>query len=243
VFTGIGAAEAGNELRAVLYAELDGVQYKSVMDVYSVKAYAYSRLEKSSDTEFKTLLVDMLNYCASAQIYFNVNTENLVNADLTAEQKALATAEDVAVADNSSSKTLDGATAKIVGKSIVFNSNIEVKFYIDLSAYQSLSGLSLRISYADEAGVEHVTIIDSKDFVYDSSIGYYAAKLNNLNSAELRAMLTAEILLGGTVISDTVYYSVETYVYNRLNKSTNETFKTLLKELMKYSDSAKKYFY
>jgi hypothetical protein len=79
--------------------------------------------------------------------------------------------------------------------------------------------------------------------VYDSSVGYYAAKLNNLNSAELRAVLTVEILLEETVISDTVYYSVETYAYNRLNNTSDETFKTLLKELMKYSDSAKNYFY
>ena len=114
---------------------------------------------------------------------------------------------------------------------------------MDLSAYQSLSGLSFRIVYTDEAGVEHVTTIDSKDFVYDSSVGYYAAKLNNLNSAELRVILTVEILYDEVVISDTVYYSVETYVYNRLGKTSNETFKTLLKELMKYSDSAKNYFY
>lgn len=243
VFKGIGAAEAGNELRAVLYAQGGDISYKSEMDVYSVKAYAYSRLEKSNDEEFKTLLVDMLNYCSSAQEYFGVNTENLVNADLTEGQKLLATKADVAVEDNSSTTKLDGATAKIVGKSILFNSNIEVKFYMDLSAYQDLTGLSMRVTYADEKCVVHSTKISSKDFTFDSSVGYYSAKLNNLNSAELRAMLTAEIYFNETVISDTIYYSVETYVYNRLNKSTNEMFKTLLKELMKYSDSAKKYFY
>ena len=243
VFKGIGAAEAGNELRAVLYAQAGDMLYRSVMDVYSVKAYAYSRLEKSSDADFKTLLVDMLNYCAAAQTYFGVNTENLVNAGLTEAQKGLATQADAVVSDTSGVTALEGATAKIVGKSIIFNSNIEVKFYMDLSQYKDLSGISLRVAYTDEVGVIHATTIDSKDFVYDSSVGYYAAKLNNLNSAELRAVLTVEILLEETVISDTVYYSVETYAYNRLNNTSDETFKTLLKELMKYSDSAKNYFY
>ena len=243
VFKGIGAAEAGNELRAVLYAEFGEIQYKSKVDVYNVKEYAYSRLEKSTDAEFKTLLVDMLNYCSAAQIYFSVNTDNLVNADLTAEQQALATQSEVSVKDTSSVTTLDGATARIVGKSIVFNSNIEVKFYIDLSAYKSLDNIKLRVSYTDEVGKNHIITVKSDDFVFDFSVGYYTAKIIDLNSAELRVLMCVEIICDDSVISDTVYYSVETYVYNRLNKSTDVTFKTLLKELMKYSDSANKYFY
>ncbi len=243
VFTGIGAADAGNEIRATLYAQLGDVQYKSLVDVYSVKTYAYNRLAKSTDAQFKTLLVDMLNYCSAAQVYFGVNTDNLVNADLTEEQKALATATDSTVADTSSTVALEGATAQIKAKSIVFNSNIEVKFYMDLSGYQDLTDIALRITYTDGLGVTHVTVVESTEFVYEKSQESYTAKLIDLNSAELRAQIQVEIMLDEQVISDTLYYSVETYVYNRLNKSTDENFKALLKVLMKYSDSANKYFY
>ena len=41
----------------------------------------------------KTLVVDMLNYGAAAQKFFNYNTENLANALLSDEQKGFATAE------------------------------------------------------------------------------------------------------------------------------------------------------
>ncbi len=243
VFTGIGAADAGNEIRATLYAQLGDVQYKSLVDVYSVKTYAYNRLEKSTDSQFKTLLVDMLNYCSAAQVYFGVNVDNLVNTDLTEEQKALATTADSTVADTSSTVALEGATAQIKAKSIVFNSNIEVKFYMDLSSYQDLTGIALRITYTDGLGVTHVTVVESSEFVYEKSQESYTAKLVDLNSAELRAQIKVEIMLDEQVISDTLYYSVETYVYNRLSKSTDENFKALLKVLMKYSDSANKYFY
>lgn len=243
VFKGIGAAEAGNELRAVLYAELDGNLYKSKTDVYSVKEYAYNRLEKSTDAKFKTLLVDMLNYCSAAQTYFGVNVDNLVNADLTETQKALATATDAVVMDNSSKVVLDGATAQVKGKSIVFNSNIEAKFYLDLDKLSDLNGVRFTIEYVDGKNALHKKSISSDEFVFDVATGCYTVKYIELNSADLRAMMTVKIEKDGTVISDTVNYSVETYVYNMLNKSTNQTFKALLKELIKYSDSANKYFY
>ena len=114
---------------------------------------------------------------------------------------------------------------------------------MDLSAHQDLSRMSLRVSYTNENGELRVTNLNSNKFVYDSSVGYYTVKFIDLNVADLRAVLNVEILCDGVVVSDMVCYSVETYVYNRLNKSNDEIFKTLLRELMKYSDSAKKYFY
>ena len=50
------------------------------------------------------------------------------------------------------------------------------------------------------------------------------------------------VMNGEEAISGTVTYSIETYVNSRLNNSTDETFKTLLRDLIKYSDSAKVYF-
>lgn len=241
VFNGIAAAEAGNTLKATLYATADGKTYKSYTDTYSVKEYAYNRLAESENQAFKTLLVDMLNYCSAAQTYFGVNADNLVNADLTAEQRALATANDATLQDASSTVTLDGATAQIVGKSIVFNNNIEVKFYIELTE-QELSDITLVIAYTDVKGQAQTVTKQASEFVYDESVGCYTVKMNELSAADMRQVFTATVQKGGVSISDTVSYSVETYVYNRLNKSTDEAFKTLLKELMKYSDSAKNYF-
>jgi hypothetical protein len=51
-----------------------------------------SRLANSTNAEMKALCVAMLNYGAEAQLYFNYKTDDLMNKDLTAEQKALVTA-------------------------------------------------------------------------------------------------------------------------------------------------------
>ncbi len=73
-FINISAKELGNEIKAYVMADKDGVTYfTEEPDVYSIKTYAYNRLEKSNDIQFKTLIVDMLNYGSSAQKYFNYN--------------------------------------------------------------------------------------------------------------------------------------------------------------------------
>ena len=237
VYTGIAASEIGDEVRAIVYAEKDGVTYESAQDVYSIKTYAYNRLEKTENESFKTLLVDMLNYCAASQIYFGYRADELVNAELTAEQLSYGTQTDAAVSSTISKVTLEGATASVYAISALFNTNVELKFYLDLSAYDDISNISFKIVYGDQ-----VTTITSDKFSYDEGTGCYTVKYKELPASELRNLMDVTIVCGDEAISDTLTYSIETYVNSRLQNSTNEVFKTLLKELMKYSDSARNYF-
>ena len=87
---GIAAKEMGDTRYYCAYAKLsDGTYAYSSLYEYSPKKYAMSRLANSTNTEMKALCVAMLNYGAEAQLYFDYNTDNLMNKDLTAEQKAL----------------------------------------------------------------------------------------------------------------------------------------------------------
>ena len=87
---GIAAKEMGDTRYYCAYAKLsDGTYAYSSLYEYSPRKYAISRLTNSTNTEMKTLCVAMLNYGAEAQLYFDYNTDNLMNKDLTAEQKAL----------------------------------------------------------------------------------------------------------------------------------------------------------
>ena len=237
VYAGIAAAEIADEVRATVYAEKDGVTYVSEQDAYSVKTYAYNRLAATENESFKTLLVDMLNYCAASQIYFGYRADGLVNADLTAEQKAFGTQSDAAVSSTIGRTTLEGATASVYGISALFNSNVELRFYLDLSNYDDISNISFKIVYG-----EKVTVINSDRFVYDESTGCYTVKYRDIPVSELRGLMDVTIVAGDEAISDTITYSIETYVNSRLQNSTDEVFKNLLKELMKYSDSARNYF-
>ena len=87
---GIPAKKLGDYLYFRVYAKLsDGTYVYSNLSRYSAKAYAMDRLANSRSADTKALCVALLNYGAAAQMHFGYNTDNLMNADLTAEQKAL----------------------------------------------------------------------------------------------------------------------------------------------------------
>ena len=86
---GISAKNMGDTFWLALYAELeDGSYYYTKLNSYSPAMYAYTMLGREGE-DLDRLLVSMLNFGAAAQLHFNHNTDNLVNKDLTAEQKAL----------------------------------------------------------------------------------------------------------------------------------------------------------
>lgn len=79
----------GSLVTATVHGTKDGKEYTGNSLEYSVKQYAYNKLKAdTTDDKFKTMLVDMLNYGAAAQEYWGYNPKNLVNAELTDEQKA-----------------------------------------------------------------------------------------------------------------------------------------------------------
>ena len=88
---GIAAKEMGDARYYAAYAKLsDGTYAYSPLYAYSPKKYAYNMLSRASTSEKqKALCVAMLNYGAEAQKYFSYNTDSLMNADLTDEQKAM----------------------------------------------------------------------------------------------------------------------------------------------------------
>ncbi len=88
---GIAAKEMGDTRYYVAYAiRGDGEYFFSDIYDYSPKKYSMNMLgrDTTSDKQ-KALCVAMLNYGAAAQEYFGYRTDDLMNKDLTAEQKAL----------------------------------------------------------------------------------------------------------------------------------------------------------
>jgi hypothetical protein len=81
--TGIAAKRMGDDLWVRVYMKAkDGTVTYGPIVSYSPETYCYSRLAKSSSVAMKKLCVAMLNYGAAAQLYFDYNSKNLVNADL-----------------------------------------------------------------------------------------------------------------------------------------------------------------
>ena len=241
-FGNIAATEMGNELCAVLYAERDGETVQSNRDLYSVKNYAFNRLDESENAYFKRLMVDMLNYGAKAQLYFGYNTGNLVNAGLSPAQQALGTSETPTLKSHAAVVETPGATADFYGQSVVFGSNLELKYYMTFAEGQDMTNVRLELSYETELGTPVTISIPAGSFVFDSRYDAYSAKMSSIAAKDVSCVVTAKIYDGNTLISNEMNYSIETYAYNRLQKSTNEEFKALVIDMMKYGNSAKEYF-
>ena len=58
----------------------------------------------------------------------------------------------------------------------------------------------------------------------------------------MSCLVTAKIYDGNTLISDELSYSIESYVYNRMQKSTNEDLKSILRKMFTYGKTAEEYF-
>jgi hypothetical protein len=88
---GIPAQNLGDMIYFCIYVELeDGSICYGRQVSYSPTTYAYGQLKKDISLEHKALFVALLNYGAAAQEYLGYKTDALINADLTAEQQALA---------------------------------------------------------------------------------------------------------------------------------------------------------
>lgn len=235
-YRGITSREVGEQVSAVLVGEKDGVTYKFTPDLYSVSDYCYSRLTKSSNAYLKTLCVDVLNYAAAAQMHFGVKTDQLVNKQLTAAQKAMATPAYSTLSDHTATlQTISSPSATISGKTLVLDNCIELKIYMKM---QNTANVKLRLKYKSYDNRQITYDIPASEFTYDGT--EYQAKYQGLIAAEFRTPVEIQILRGETPISDKIQYSVETYAYNRLKpgSTSQQSLKDLMAAIMKYSDAA-----
>ena len=83
-YTELAAKQMADVVYARAYTKIDGVDYYSAVNKYSILQYAYSKLGKtgtaSTNAELKDLLSSMLTYGASAQKYFDYKENRLATA-------------------------------------------------------------------------------------------------------------------------------------------------------------------
>lgn len=238
----VSAKEIGDTLTASLEFTKGEREYNGKVDEYSLKRYAEERLAASANESFKRLLVDLLNYGAAAQSYFEYKTDKPVNADLTEEQKALSLGKYNGITKVVSDEDTGVYEAEITRKNIKFGNRIELLVATSFGIDSDLSGVKLKVVYTTASGEEGVETIDGADFVYRTDVNSFAAYFNGLKASEFRSVLFLTLVRGDEAISATVKYSLDTYAANRLEASTDENYKELLKKTLIYSDSAKDYF-
>lgn len=236
-FDDISPANMDDIITATLYGSYDGVEYKSKTVEYSVAMYCYNMLDKySSDdyAEFRTLLVDLLNYGGASQLYVGYNADNPVNGRLTAEQAKWGTSEspEYKTIMNLAYKTVENPTVSWKSGGLVLGDSITMRCKISAEDY---SGLYVKIEALDM-----VWTVSEKDFV-DTSNGKYIY-FSELNSAQMREPVYLTVYRNGEAVSNTLRYSIESYAYSK-QADSNPDLVNLIDAMMKYGDAAYAYVY
>ena len=244
IYRDIAAKEIGSNVTAVIEADMDGTTYYSEPDVYSVKQYATNKLSKSSDANLKKLLVDMLNYGAAAQTYFNYNTGNLANNKLTIAQRKLATdPSTLNIISDASETKISSPKAQFTGKNLLLGNNVAIVYYMTFDSSVKTNNVALKLTYTTVKGETITKTVPFSKFINGDYANEYRFDFTEIQAKDSCQPVTAVLYEGSKQISNKITYSVQTYAYNKLNKSTTSTeLKSIINALMVYCKSAKNYF-
>ncbi len=252
-YTGVNAKETGDSINATIFAyDADNnlVQGKT-KENYSVKEYCMNQLKKTSaeltemglseekQTALRTLLVDILNYSAEAQKYFNYKAETLANADLTSEQAANAS-DDTVIAQlqnimNAKQAEIENPLAawKAVGLNLLSKTTIRVKFAYDGDITQA----SMAATVGAEEENEGANTTEITEFTSLGNNLYYAY-FDNVPAFKFGVPVDFTLKVNDQPVSNTLRYSVESYA--ALAKD-NETVGNVVRAMMKYGKAAQRY--
>lgn len=232
------APQAMNDnVQAVLYATYKDVLYNSEPVDYSVSAYAYAMLEKCNSNQYarlRTLLVDLLNYGAAAQVYQNYKIDNLVNANLTDTQKSWASSQELNLT-NITDKACDVVESpavewKSVGLQLNDSVAVRYKFIAD-----NVDDIQLKVTCGKSEW-----LYGAESFI-DNGDGTYTFVFDNLNADKMQKDIYITAVSDDTDVSNTMRYSVESYAKQIQDSMPDSNLRKLTDAMMRYGISASNY--
>ena len=236
-YKGINPQLMNDNVTAVLHAKNKSGEYTSPEKIMSVKEYAYTMLDRYSDDEhakLRTLLVDLLNYGAAAQIYAGYQTDNLVNSDLTDVQKDWASKDTTEFKNirNLNYKTISNPTAEWKTCSLVLKNSIMVKVKFSAKDVENKTV---------EIVLKNTKFTYTKDDFVNNGDGTYYVYCNELFANELSDDLLFTIYENGKPCSNTMLFSVESYARLVRDNYKDKPLDKMTTAMMLYGNSAKAY--
>lgn len=236
-YKGINPQLMNDNVTAVLHAKNKSGEYTSPKKIMSVKEYAYTMLDRYSDDEhakLRTLLVDLLNYGAAAQIYAGYQTDNLVNSALTDVQKDWASKDTTEFKNirNLNYKTISNPTAEWKTCSLVLKNSIMVKVKFSAKDVENKTV---------EIVLKNTKFTYTKDDFVNNGDGTYYVYCNELFANELSDDLLFTIYENGVPCSNTMLFSVESYARLVRDNYKDKPLDKMTTAMMLYGNSAKAY--
>ena len=249
---GIPAKELGDALYfRPYYEKADGTYiYGRLIENYSPKKYCYGQI-KANGTD-KAVNIALLNYGAAAQVQFNYNTDDLMNAGLTEEQKALNWDGSLVRSDWKVPADKEGELGKdaqITSRNgyLSLDGTIDVNF----AFAASVSAAAAEILLWDEAAYNAADVLTEanasqiKNMIWMEGKGRYEYKYEGIAAREMFSPIYACAKItdadGNVYYSGVVAYCAERAAYLDQNNS-NTDLATLYKRIAIYGDAARTYF-
>ena len=208
-YKGLAAKEMVDDVTITIYDANGNAVSEPKTD--SIREYAMRMFGK--DTSFDTVLADMLNYGAAAQLQFNYKTDDLANKKMTDDHQSCATDEIELVNRRVTAEGYKGTTLSL-------ESNIVLNFFYDASYV----GKTATVTYTDHYGVDH-----NYDVVVADAGSMGKVSVTDLVISDCSVEIT--VTIDGVSVVD----SVESYCARMTTLALGEP-------LMKFAASAKAYF-
>ena len=221
-YDGLAAKEMADNFYVTIY-NADGTAVSNSR-TDSVRSYV-SRAFANQSATGKTMMVDMLNYGAAAQNYFNYNTGDLANSQLSEAQKACGTSNAPTVQNN----RVIGP--KYSGTRLVLESRIQMQM-----AFADMNRTMYAVyTYTDHNGKKQSVTVNGSDFVQNGNM--YGIELSKLVYADARQVVSVKVYNADGTLHGSAKDGIESYV-----KRSGAT-EPLFDALIKFTDSAKAYLH
>jgi hypothetical protein len=228
-FNNVAAKEMTDQITVVIYNSKDeavsAVWVDSVRD-YTMRVLLKEEKKASPNAEKLTLYVDMLNYGAAAQDYFNdYNIGDLANAQLTAAQQDYAT-DEVVIADYRVKGEGYSAT------NLTLESDITMNFFFLGSHVTDPESMYAIATFTDHYGKQQSIRIEGTSFEQLKNDTDWYVPVKGVVVADCRQLVTVTVYNANGEAVATGADSIESYV------SRNSGKNPLYMAIMKFGISA-----